>query len=88
MSRAWIILGIIVNLFVPGLGTVMMGKWVTGLVQLAILGLIWLVGLLTFGLGTFILAPIHGLVWLWALVGGLWQLAVASGRARTNRWMW
>ncbi|MCL6564022.1 MAG: hypothetical protein K6U87_13540 [Firmicutes bacterium] len=87
MERVWIVVGIIVNLFLPGLGTVIMGKWLSGLIQLGLIGAIWLIGLVTFGIGGFILAPVHLLVWLWALLGGIWELALATGRAQRNRWI-
>ncbi len=74
MKRLIIIIGIIANLVVPGLGTLMMGKWVSGFIQLALIAVIWLVGAITFGLAGFIVVPLHGLVWLWALGGGVWAL--------------
>lgn len=81
MSRAIVIVGIVVNLVIPGLGSLIMGKWFTGLIQLAMIGFIWLVGLLTFGIGAIFLAPVHGLVWLWALIGGLITLAMTPHSA-------
>lgn len=74
MNRLIIVIGIIVNLFVPGLGTLMMGKWASGFIQLALIALIWLVGFLTFGLAGFIIFPLHTLVLLWALGSGILAL--------------
>ncbi len=86
MNRLVVIAGIIVNLFLPGLGTVIMGKWLTGVIQLALIGAIWLVGMVTFGLGAMLLAPLHGIVWVWALIAGLIQLsATGSGRSQLGR---
>lgn len=74
MRRAIVIAGILVNLVVPGLGTLMMGRLTTGVIQLGLIAAIWLIGFVTFGFGAFVLAPVHLAVVAWALVGGIWHL--------------
>lgn len=74
MKRTLIIVGMVVNVVLPGAGTLLMGKWLSGLIQLGLIGAIWLLGLVTFGLATGLLLPLHGLVWLWALGSGVLAL--------------
>lgn len=64
-------IGIVVNLFVPGIGSLIMGKWFSGVVQLGVLAVVWLLRLVSFGLLGPFLWPISGIIWLWALVGGI-----------------
>jgi TM2 domain-containing membrane protein YozV len=71
MGRVLAGIGIIVNLFLPGVGTLIMGKWFSGLVQVGVLAVVWLLKLVSFGLLGFVLWPVAGVIWLWALVGGI-----------------
>lgn len=63
--------GIVINIFLPGVGTLVMGKWKSAVVQLGILGVVWVLKLVSFGILGFVLWPVTGIVWLWALIGGL-----------------
>lgn len=71
MKRTLIIAGMVVNVVVPGLGTLLMGKWRSGAIQLGLIAAIWLLGLATFGFAAGILLPLHGIVWVWALGSGV-----------------
>lgn len=71
MKRTLIIVGMVMNVVVPGTGTLLMGKWRSGVIQLGLIAAIWLLGLATFGWAAGILLPLHGLVWLWALGSGV-----------------
>jgi hypothetical protein len=60
------VIGILVNLFFPGVGTMIVGKVGQGVAQLC---LYMLGALLTFtGLGAVIGIPLCIIVWIWALV--------------------
>ena len=61
------ILSIIVNIFIPGIGTMMMGRIGTGLVQLILVGLSAVLNFLVITL--IIGVPLYAIVWLWAVVG-------------------
>jgi hypothetical protein len=56
----------IINIFLPGAGTILIGKIPTGIVQLALYGLahllMWTVVGILFGL------PLLAIVWLWGLI--------------------
>ncbi|AEJ40049.1 hypothetical protein TPY_1869 [Sulfobacillus acidophilus TPY] len=71
MGRTLAGVGIVINLFVPGVGTLIMGKWLSGLVQLGLLFMVWLLRLVSFGFLDMVLWPVTGAVWLWALGGGI-----------------
>ena len=60
---------IIVNLFVPGVGTIFMGKILQGIIQLAMTIVAWaLWWSILFSILGFI---IGGVAWIWALVVGI-----------------
>ena len=70
---------IIINIFVPGLGTLMMGKFIQGIIQLAMTILAFLLWASVLGapVGAFI-----GLIaWVWALVVGIQWVQPAPVRA-------
>lgn len=71
MRRVLAGIGIVVNLFLPGVGSLVMGKWSTGGVQVGVLAVVWLLKLISFGLLGFVLWPVTGVIWLWALAGGI-----------------
>lgn len=71
MGRILAGIGIVVNLFVPGLGSLIMGKWSSGGIQLGVLAVVWILKFISFGLLGFVLWPIIGVIWGWALVGGI-----------------
>lgn len=71
MGRVIAGVGIVVNLFLPGVGTLLMGKWTSGFIQIGVLLVVWFLKFVSFGLLGFVLWPISGLIWLWALVGGI-----------------
>jgi TM2 domain-containing membrane protein YozV len=60
------VVGVLVNLFFPGIGTMIVGKVGQGILQLCL----YLLGVfLTFtGIGAMIGIPICIIVWIWALV--------------------
>jgi len=60
------ILGIVVNIFLPGIGTLIVGKWVQAILQL-ILGGIAAVFSFT-GVGVVVGGPLAFMVWLWAII--------------------
>lgn len=61
-------LAILVNLFLPGIGSLMAGKTIAGVIQIiiSVFCLIFVIG--TAGLGLVIFGPIEFLNWLWAVV--------------------
>ena len=61
------ILSVIVNIFIPGIGTMMMGRIGTGIVQLLLIGLAAIFNFLVIGM--IIGVPLYAIVWLWAVVG-------------------
>lgn len=61
-------LAIIVNLFFPGIGTLMIGKTVAGVIQTATSVLCIIIVLATLGFGLIVCGPIEFLNWLWAVV--------------------
>lgn len=71
MKRILAGIGIVVNLFLPGVGSLIMGKWRTGTVQVGVLAVVWFLKLISFGLLGYVLWPVSGLIWAWALVGGI-----------------
>lgn len=59
-------LGIIVNIFLPGIGTLIVKKWIQGIIQLII---VFIASLLTFtGIGSIFGIPLLIAVWIWALI--------------------
>lgn len=71
MGRILAGIGVVVNLFLPGIGTLIMGKWSSGVIQVGVLLVVWLLKVVSFGILTPFTMPITGLIWLWALVGGI-----------------
>jgi len=51
------IIAFIINIFLPGVGTLLVGKIGTGIVQIAVTMVGWLIG-----------GPLYFIVWLWALI--------------------
>ena len=60
------VLGVIVNLFFPGIGTIIVGKIVSGVVQFLLYAAA--VALIATGLGALFGIPIAIVVWIWAIV--------------------
>ena len=60
------VLGVIVNLFFPGIGTIIVGKIVSGVVQFLLYAAA--VALIATGVGALIGIPIAIVVWIWAIV--------------------
>ncbi len=71
MRKALTLAGTVVNVFLPGVGTLIMGKFASGVVQLGLLLTLWILKVLTFGLAGGLLWPISVAVWLWAVGGGV-----------------
>lgn len=85
MGRVLSGVGIVVNLFLPGLGSLIMGKWFTGLVQLGVLAVVWLLNTISFHLLSFVFWPVGGIIWVWALVGGILTYIERGHRAALGR---
>ncbi|MEA2905518.1 MAG: hypothetical protein QOI12_2905 [Alphaproteobacteria bacterium] len=60
------VLGVIVNIFLPGVGTLIVGKIGAGIIQiiLYILGLIFIFT----GVGSIIGLPVCFIVWIWSII--------------------
>lgn len=84
MGRILAGIGIVVNLFVPGIGSLIMGKWFSGVIQLGVVTVAWLLRLVSFGLLGPLLWPVTGVIWLWALVGGILTYIDRSHRDALN----
>jgi len=78
-------IGIVVNLFVPGVGYFIMGKWSSGAVQLGVLAIVWVLRLVSFGLLGPLLWPITGIIWVWALAGGILTYVERSHKKALNQ---
>lgn len=63
------IAGLIVNLFLPGMGTIMLGKYDLGAIQLILV----LIGfyLSVTGIGAFVGIPLIAAMWIWALIASI-----------------
>ena len=72
------IAGLIVNLFLPGLGTIIAGKYDIGAIQL-ILALIGCFISMTF-VGVIIGIPLYLAMWIWALITGIKSLKKQESR--------
>lgn len=82
--------GTVVNMLIPGLGTLILGKWLQGLAQLGLwavagvvgfIGGIWPIRLLSFGLLSWLARGVRDVDWVWALVLGILAI-IGAGRAR------
>ncbi len=71
MRKALTLAGTVVNVFLPGVGTLIMGKFASGSVQLGLLLALWVLKTITFGLAGWFLWPIGVAVWIWAVSGGV-----------------
>lgn len=60
------VLGVIVNLFFPGIGTIIVGKIVSGVVQFLLYALA--VTLIATGIGALFGIPLAIVIWIWAVV--------------------
>jgi len=69
IKESAIVTGLIVNIFLPGLGTIILGQNETGIIQL-VLSLVGAV-LMTTIIGSFIGLPLWTAMWIWALVIGI-----------------
>ena len=78
MNRTWVIVATVINVLLPGIGTLMLGKWRIGAIQLGVFVAAGLLGTITFGLIYPILLPIKIVDRLWALGSGLWALGPGS----------
>ncbi|HZT49822.1 MAG TPA: hypothetical protein VFA64_17755 [Hyphomicrobiaceae bacterium] len=59
-------LGVIVNLFFPGVGTIIVGKIVAGVIQFLLYAVA--VALIATGIGALFGVPLAVVVWIWAVV--------------------
>lgn len=78
MRRTWAIVATVANLIVPGVGTVMIGKWRFGIIQLGVFAGIWVLTLLSLGFLHPILFPIGMANRLAALGVGGWAIVTAK----------
>lgn len=62
------ILAIILNIFFPGVGSMVIGKIGTGIAQLLLYILGWIITTVTLGLGVVIGGPLCLGAWIWALI--------------------
>ncbi len=88
MGRILAGIGIVVNLFMPGVGTLIMGKWFSGIIQVGVLAVVWLLKLIMIGPLSFLLWPvgaISGIIWVWALAGGILTYIERGHRDALNR---
>ncbi len=60
------VLGVIVNLFFPGIGTIIVGKIVSGVIQFLLYAAA--VALIATGIGALFGIPLAIVVWIWAIV--------------------
>jgi TM2 domain-containing membrane protein YozV len=68
-SEGTAVLGLIVNLALPGLGTIIAGKYDIGTIQL-VLSLVGCFFTMTF-IGAIIGLPLYLAMWIWALITGI-----------------
>lgn len=61
-------LAIIINIFFPGIGTLIMGKTIQGIIQILINIVAIAIFVLTLGFGVIISAPLGFIAWLWGLI--------------------
>ncbi len=85
MGRVLAGIGIVVNLFLPGIGTLIMGKWFSGIIQLGVLAVAWILSVASFGILRPFLLPISGVIWIWALAGGILTYIDRSNRPPLDR---
>lgn len=85
MGKTLAAIGIVINVFLPGVGTLVMGKWKSAVVQLGVLGVVWMLKLVSLGILGFVLWPVTGIVWLWALIGGFATYADRALEERDQR---
>ena len=71
MGRILAGVGIVVNLFLPGVGSLIMGKWTTGGIQFGVWAVVWILKLVSFGILGYVLWPVTAVIWVWALAGGI-----------------
>ena len=64
-------IALLLNFICPGLGSLALGKWLTGLIQLAILGVCILSFIYSFH-AAYAIGAI-AIVWLWGLVTAEWS---------------
>jgi len=69
IGESTIVAGIIVNIFLPGLGTIIFGEKETGIIQL-VLSLTGVVLVATI-IGAIIGYPLWIALWIWALITGI-----------------
>jgi hypothetical protein len=58
--------GVVVNLFFPGIGTIIVGKVVSGVIQFLLYAVA--VALIATGIGALFGVPLAIVVWIWAVV--------------------
>jgi len=57
---------IVLNIFLPPIGSFVAGKWVQGLLQLVLLAIAWF--LIAAAVGAIVGIPIAIVAWVWAIV--------------------
>ena len=72
LSKKIAIAGLIANLFLPGVGTIILGKYDIGTIQLVLALLSIFLSIISIGIPFFIA------VWIWALITGIKALKKAK----------
>lgn len=72
------VLGIIVNIFLPGIGTLIVGKIIQGIIQIIFVFIAMLLTLT--GIGAIFGIPIYFIVWIWAIVSSATSINKPSQR--------
>jgi TM2 domain-containing membrane protein YozV len=62
------VLALLVNIVLPGVGTLLVGKIVQGIIQIVIIGLCIVIMIITAGFGAIITGPIALITWIWGIV--------------------
>jgi hypothetical protein len=83
MNRVWVGVATVANLIVPGVGTLMIGKWRFGIIQLGVVVALWVLTLISFGLLHPILLPIGIANRLAGLGVGLWALGPGHSKRKS-----
>lgn len=84
MNRTRAIISLVANLLVPGTGTLLLGLWRLGALQLGVLLADWIVVKATFGFAGFLLWPVHLLDVAFAVAVSLWAIATGGPNNRST----
>jgi hypothetical protein len=71
MRKTLALVGTAINVFIPGVGSLLMGKFSTGAIQLGLILAVLLLKFISFGFLGVLLWPVTLAVWFWAVGGGV-----------------